>query len=62
LEAQNQALDKHGQELSASITNLTLQIAETEKKLAASQGDKAFLESEFETDDGRENGDGTPIQ
>ncbi len=47
LEAQNQALDKHGQELSASITNLTLQIAETEKKLAASQGDKAFLESEL---------------
>jgi len=47
LEAQNQALDKHGQELSASITNLTLQIAETERKLAASEGDRAFLEKEL---------------
>jgi len=47
LENQNQALDKHATELSTSITNLTTQIADTEKKLAASEGDKAFLEKEL---------------
>ncbi|HZR18181.1 MAG TPA: hypothetical protein VFE51_12885 [Verrucomicrobiae bacterium] len=47
LETQNQALDKQAVDLSASITNLTLQIADTEKKLAASEGDKAFLEKEL---------------
>jgi uncharacterized protein (DUF3084 family) len=48
LEAQNQALDKQAGTLSLSITNLTLQIAETEHKLAASEGDKAFLEKELQ--------------
>jgi len=47
LEAQNQALDKQALDLSASITNLNLQIADTEKKLAASEGDKAFLQKEL---------------
>lgn len=47
LETQNQALDKQAIDLSASITNLTLQIADTEQKLAASEGDKAFLQKEL---------------
>ena len=47
LEAQNQALDKQAIDLSASITNLTLQISDTEKRLAASEGDKAFLQKEL---------------
>jgi chromosome segregation ATPase len=47
LEAQNQALDKQAIELSSSITNLNLQIADTEKKLNASEGDKAFLQKEL---------------
>lgn len=47
LEAQNQVLDKQALDLSAAITNLTVQIAATEKKLAASEGDKAFLEKEL---------------
>ena len=47
LETQNQALDKQASDLSTSITNLTLQIANTEKKLAASEGDKAFLQKEL---------------
>ncbi len=47
LEAQNQALDKQAVDLSSSITNLTLQIATTEQKLAASEGDKAFLQKEL---------------
>jgi septal ring factor EnvC (AmiA/AmiB activator) len=47
LEAQNQALDKQAMDLSSSITNLTVQIASTQKKLAASEGDKAFLEKEL---------------
>ncbi len=47
LETQNQALDKQALDLSTSITNLTLQIADTQKKLAASEGDKAFLEKEL---------------
>jgi hypothetical protein len=47
LEAQNQVLDKQAVDLSTSITNLTLQIADTEKKLAASEGDKAFLQKEL---------------
>jgi chromosome segregation ATPase len=48
LETQNQALDKQAIDLSASITNLTLQIADTEKKLTASEGDKAFLQKELQ--------------
>lgn len=47
LETQNQALDKQAIDLSASITNLTLQIADTQTKLAASEGDKAFLQKEL---------------
>ena len=44
LENQNQALDKKAESLSASITNLNTQIADTRHKLAAAEGDKAFLE------------------
>jgi chromosome segregation ATPase len=47
LETQNQALDKQALDLSASITNLTVQIADTQRRLAASEGDKAFLEKEL---------------
>ena len=47
LESQNQVLDKQAGDLSASLTNLTTQIADTQKKLAASEGDKAFLEKEL---------------
>jgi len=47
LETQNQVLDKQAVDLSNSITNLTLQIASTQRKLAASEGDKAFLEKEL---------------
>jgi len=47
LEVQNQALDKRALDLSTSITNLTTQIADTRKKLAASEGDKTFLEKEL---------------
>lgn len=47
LETQNQALDRQASELSTSITNLTLQIADTQHKLAASEGDKAFLQKEL---------------
>jgi hypothetical protein len=47
LEAQNQALDKRALELSTAITNLTVQIAETKRKLAASEGEKGFLEGEL---------------
>jgi chromosome segregation ATPase len=47
LETQNQALDKQSSELSSALTNLTTQITETERKLVASEGDKAFLEKEL---------------
>jgi len=47
LESANQALDKQAAELSTSITNLTIQIAETKRRLAASEGDKAYLEKEL---------------
>jgi len=47
LESQNQALDKKAEALSDSITNLNTQIADTRHKLAASEGDKAFLEKEL---------------
>ena len=47
LETQNQALDKQAVDLSASITNLTLEISDTQQKLAASEGDKAFLQKEL---------------
>ena len=47
LQAQNEALDKKAEALSNSITNLNSQIADTRHKLAASEGDKAFLEKEL---------------
>jgi chromosome segregation ATPase len=47
LENQNQALDKQALDLSTAMTNLTFQIADTQRKLAASEGDKAFLEKEL---------------
>jgi chromosome segregation ATPase len=48
LESQNLALDQRALELSTSITNLTSQIDDTQKKLAASEGDKVFLEKELQ--------------
>jgi chromosome segregation ATPase len=47
LEVQNVALDKKAVDLSTAITNLTVQIGETQKKLATSEGDRAFLEKEL---------------
>lgn len=48
LEAQNKQLDEKATDLSTSITNLQAQIDSTQKKLAASEGDKAFLEKELQ--------------
>jgi chromosome segregation ATPase len=47
LESQNQELDKQALDLSTAITNLNVQIAETQRKLLASEGDKALLEQEL---------------
>jgi len=47
LETQNQALDKQALDLTTSITNLTTQINDTKRRLAASEGDKAYLEKEL---------------
>ncbi len=47
LENQNQVLDKQALDLSTAMTNLTVQIADTHRRLAASEGDKAFLEKEL---------------
>jgi chromosome segregation ATPase len=47
LEAQNATLDQRALELNRSITNLTGQIDDTKKKLAASEGDKTFLAKEL---------------
>ena len=47
LEAQNQALDKKALDLSNAITNLTVQITDTQRKLVAAEGDKAFLQNEL---------------
>jgi chromosome segregation ATPase len=47
LATQNEALDKQAIDLSAAITNLTLQIVDTQRKLASAEGDKAFLEKEL---------------
>jgi hypothetical protein len=47
LENQNQALDRRAIDLGVAMTNLTVQIADTQRKLAASEGDKAFLEKEL---------------
>lgn len=48
LEAQNKQLDEKAADLNSSITNLQTQIDSTQKKLAASEGDKAFLEKELQ--------------
>lgn len=48
LETQNKQLDDKATDLSNSITNLQSQIDSTQKKLAASEGDKAFLEKELQ--------------
>jgi chromosome segregation ATPase len=47
LEARNQALDAQAQSLSIEITNKNTQIADIQRKLAASEGDKAFLTREL---------------
>jgi septal ring factor EnvC (AmiA/AmiB activator) len=47
LESQNQALDKKALDLTNSISTLTVQIADTQRKLASSEGDKADLESQL---------------
>ncbi len=47
LETQNRELDEKAIDLSAALTNLTVQIADTQRKLDASEGDKAFLEKEL---------------
>ncbi len=47
LETQNQALDSKAKDLTLAITNLSTQIASTQRKLAASEGDRSFLEKEL---------------
>jgi len=47
LETQNHELDEKAIGLSAALTNLTSQIEDTQRKLTASEGDKAFLEKEL---------------
>lgn len=47
LESRNHELDQRALDLSTAITNLTVQIDDTRQKLAASEGDKAFLEKEL---------------
>lgn len=47
LETQNRELDEKAIDLSAALTNLTTQISETQRRLDASEGDKAFLEKEL---------------
>jgi len=47
LEAQSQSYEQKAIDLSVALTNLTTQIADTRKKLAASEGDKAFLETQL---------------
>ncbi len=48
LEKENQALDRRAGELSSALTNLNLQIADTKQKLAASEGNRAVLETELQ--------------
>jgi chromosome segregation ATPase len=48
LQSQNELLDHRASDLGTAITNLTSQITDTRKKLAASEGDKAFLEKELQ--------------
>ena len=47
LVSQNEELDKQALDLTNAITTLTAQISATQKKLATSEGDKAFLEKEL---------------
>jgi len=47
LESQKEALDKRAVELGTSITNLSVQIEDTRRKLATSEGDKAALEADL---------------
>jgi chromosome segregation ATPase len=47
LEEQNKELDTKSAALSTAITNLTTQIEQTQQKLAASEGDKEFLQKEL---------------
>jgi len=47
LEAQNVALDKQALELTNQISSLSMKITDTQKKLAASEGDRAYLEKEL---------------
>jgi chromosome segregation ATPase len=49
LEAQNLELDKQSNDLRGSITNLETQILATQKKLAASEGDRELLLKELKT-------------
>lgn len=48
LETQNQALDKKAETLNGDITRLNGLIEDTKHKLAASEGDKAFLQKELQ--------------
>jgi chromosome segregation ATPase len=48
LESQNLALDQGALDLNSAITNLSSQIDDTRRKLASSEGDKAFLEKELQ--------------
>jgi chromosome segregation ATPase len=47
LEEQNQDLEGQASQLGTAITNLNVEIAQTQRRLAASEGDKAFLEREL---------------
>lgn len=47
LETQKSELDQKAADLTTAITNLTSQIEDTRRRLAASEGDKAFLEKEL---------------
>lgn len=49
LENQNAALDREAASLHLSITNLDRRIADTEGKLARSEGDRVFLTKELKT-------------
>jgi chromosome segregation ATPase len=47
LENQTQDLNKQSSDLTNQLANLIVQIADTQRKLSASEGDKAFLEKEL---------------
>ena len=48
LESQNEALDKQALDLTTTINELNTSIAQTQQKLDAAEGDKAFLERELQ--------------